>query len=56
MNDLDKLNLIAGALELGFIDLGNDEFKCTKEQLCQLCSIVAATAIGQSEEQINAQS
>lgn len=49
MDETDKLNLVAGALVLGFIDLGNDEFKCTKEQLCQLCSIIAASTVEQLE-------
>lgn len=49
MDETDKLNLIAGALVLGFVDLGNDEFKCTKDQICQLASIIAAAAIEQFE-------
>lgn len=50
MDEEDKANLILGAVTLGFIELGNDEYKCTKEQLCQLCSIVAASTVEQLEE------
>lgn len=50
MNEMDKSNLIAGALLLGFTDLGNNEFKCTSEQLCQLATIIAASAVEQLEE------
>lgn len=50
MTEEEKNNLILGALTLGFIELENDEYKCTKEQLCQLCGIVAASTIEQLEE------
>lgn len=50
MTEEEKSNLMLGAITLGFVDLGNDEYKCTKEQLCQLCSIVAASTVEQLEE------
>lgn len=50
MDEQEKANLILAATTLGFINLGNDEYKCTKEQLCQLCGIVAASTIEQLEE------
>jgi hypothetical protein len=54
MNDLDKV--IEGALMLGFIDLGGDEYKCTKKQLITLCAIVASETANQVKEQNNVQS
>jgi len=53
-NDLDKV--IEGALMLGFIDLGNDKYQCTKEQLLTLCAIVANETFNQIKDQNNAQS
>ncbi len=47
MTEEDKLNLITAALVLGFIELGNDEYRCNKEQLCQLASLIAASSIEQ---------
>lgn len=52
MTDIEKSNLILGAITLGFVELGNDVYKCTKEQLCELCSIVAASAVEQILEEI----
>ena len=53
-NSFDKI--IEGAVMLGFIDLGNDKYQCTKEQLIMLCAIVANETFNQIKEQDNAQS
>ena len=50
--DLDQI--IEGAIILGFIDLGNDEYQCTKQQLIMLCCIVAQQTVIQVEEWNNA--
>lgn len=47
MDEKDKANLVLAAITLGFIELRNDELKCTTDQLCQLCIIVASSAIEQ---------
>ncbi len=53
-NDLDKV--IESALMLGFIDLGNDKYQCTKEQLLTLCAIVANETAKQAKDYHDAKS
>ncbi len=50
MDETEKLHIVSGALLLGFVDLGNNEFKCTKDQLCELAAIIAASTVEQLKE------
>ena len=46
--EIDKHNetmLIAAALTLGFEDLGDDMYKCTKNQLVELISLCVRSAL-----------
>lgn len=46
--EIDKRNetmLIAAALTLGFEDLGDDVYKCTKNQLVELISLCVQSAL-----------
>jgi hypothetical protein len=45
-SDID--GMILGALVMGFKDLGNNNYQCTKEQLIGLLAIVASEAIKQA--------
>ena len=53
MDETDKINLITAALAMGFISIDNNKLQCTYDQLCQFCSIIAATTVEQLEETIN---
>lgn len=46
--EIDKRNemyLIAAALAVGFEDLGDDDFKCNKDQLISLISLCIKSAL-----------
>jgi hypothetical protein len=50
-SDID--NMILAVLAMGFKDLGNNNYQCTKEQLLGLLAIVASEAIKQAYEYTN---
>jgi hypothetical protein len=45
--------MILAVLAMGFKDLGNNNYQCTKEQLLSLLAIVASEAIKQAYEYTN---
>ena len=44
----DKANMIAAAIVLGFVDIGDNRLMCTKDQLFALMCVVANEAITQA--------
>ena len=53
MDETDKKNLIAAAIQLGFTISGQDKLTCTSEQLCQFAGLIAASTVEQLEAVAN---
>ena len=52
MEPNEKAMIVLAALTLGFKEIDQEIYQCTKEQLCELCAVVSSAAINQVLKEI----